>query len=80
MKCIRLSDFLLQQVNAFFIRGLFEKAFETFLWLLRPVNQTPLLLMNSPFCCPAFLGVFLYCCCVYSFPGVFLGLPLHSDI
>lgn len=37
VKFIHLAD-LLQQVNAAFIRDLFEKAFDTFLWLLWPVK------------------------------------------
>lgn len=46
LKFIHLSDFLLEQVNAFFIRDLFGQAFDTFLRLFQPVNQNPLLLMD----------------------------------
>lgn len=46
LKCIHLSDFLLEQVNAFFIRDLFGQVSDPFLRLFQPVNQNPLLLMD----------------------------------
>lgn len=75
MKCIHLSDFLLQQVNTFFIRDLFEKAFS----LAFATSKPNFFSFNG--LAPSTVLLFWECfCTVVSFPGVFLGLPLHGDI